>query len=498
MTELVAEPAADQDLNARPFASLYREYDYPVRDIDGALPADLVGTLFRIGPGKFEVGDTVVKTMFDGDGMVSRFILDGSGVRFTNRYVRTPQFRDSMRGTMQTRGITTNAPGLRGNLRWPANTANTNIVSLCGDLLALWEGGPPHQVDPDTLETLGTKSFPGDRLGYVGAFSAHPKWDPDTRECFNFGLDLFPTPRLRCHRIDSTGRNTELTSIPLWDMVWNHDFALTARHLVFVLDPVRPSLKELFRTRSLERSLEYQLRNGSTRFVLVPRDGSAPRIIEHPPLAHVHVTNAFEDGTDTVVEFIRFIDPTVFARIGRETERPIDPANPRAHLVIDEWPRGHLARYRISPSGRITETVLSEVFPMEFPQYDWRRSTREHSVTYAAAATSDRGHYNSIVKIDHRTGTTTRCDFGLSQTGEPLFVARPGGVAEDDGWLLAVNHDLPSHRSQLVILDARDLEAGPLAVAHLEHHLPLGFHGTFSRRVARPEAPLPHPTILGV
>jgi all-trans-8'-apo-beta-carotenal 15,15'-oxygenase len=36
----------------------------------------------------------------------------------------------------------------------------------------------------------------------------------------------------------------------------------------------------------------------------------------------------------------------------------------------------------------------------------------------------------------------------------------------------------------LVIFDARTVEDGPLATAHLEHHLPIGFHGTFSRRIA--------------
>lgn len=498
MSEMLAEQTPIEELYARPFESLYREYDYQVREIDGTLPPDLLGTLFRIGPGKFEVGDTVLKTMFDGDGMVARFILDGTGVRFTNRYVRTRQFRDSMRGAMTTRGITTNAPGLRANLRPPANTANTNIVTLCGDLLALWEGGPPHQLDPDTLETLGTKSFPGDRLGYAGAFSAHPKWDPRTKEVFNFGLDLFPTPRLRCYRISRAGRCSQVNSLPLWDMVWNHDFALTDRYLVFVLDPLRPNLAELLRTRSIERALQYQLHNGSTRFALVPRDGSKPRVIEHDPLAHIHVANAYDDGADTVVEFIRFEDPEIFTRIGKAADGSVDRSNPRAHLVIDQWPRGHLARYRIGGSGKITETVLSESVVMEFPQYDWRRSTREHSVTYAAASTQDQGHYNSIVKIDHRTLAMSRCEFGVSQTGEPLFVPRKGATAEDDGWLLVLNHDLRSHRSQLVILDARDLDAGPVAVAHLEHHLPLGFHGTFTRRVARPDAELPHPNALGV
>ncbi len=61
---------------------------------------------------------------------------------------------------------------------------------------------------------------------------------------------------------------------------------------------------------------------------------------------------------------------------------------------------------------------------MEFPQYDWRRSTLEHNVTYACKATEDVGHYNAVTRIDHRTGDQTTFDFGLAQTGEPLFVPR--------------------------------------------------------------------------
>lgn len=482
MTAIVPTEPTLKELHGRPFASLYDEFDYQVRRIDGALPADLTGTLFRIGPGKFEVGDTVLRTMFDGDGMVARFILDGHSVRFTNRYVRTRQYRGGDRMTQ--RGITTNAPTLLGNLRPPANTANTNVVSICGELLALWEGGPPHRIDPDSLDTLGLKHFDGDRLGYLGAFSAHPKWDPHTGEVFNFGLDLFPTPRLRCYRVDPSGRCTQISSLPLWDMVWNHDFALTRRHLVFVLDPLRPNIPTLLRTRSLAQSLDYQLRNGSTRFALVPRDGGRARVIEHEALAHIHLTNAFDDGSDTVVEFVRFEDPDVFRKLGEAWEGSVDNPDPRAHLTIDEFPRGHLSRFRISKTGKITETVLSARAPMEFPQYDSRRSTREHNVTYAAAATQDVGHYNAVTKIDHRTGSQITFDFGLAQTGEPLFVPRSRTSAEDDGWLLVLNHDLLSHRSQLVIFDARTVEDGPLATAHLEHHLPIGFHGTFSRRVA--------------
>ena len=70
--------------------------------------------------------------------------------------------------------------------------------------------------------------------------------------------------------------------------------------------------------------------------------------------------------------------------------------------------------------------------------------------------------------------------------GEPIFVPRSADSGEDDGWLLSLVYSAAEHRSRLVVLDARDVESDPVAVAHLRHHVPLGFHGTFTSRVADP------------
>lgn len=61
---------------------------------------------------------------------------------------------------------------------------------------------------------------------------------------------------------------------------------------------------------------------------------------------------------------------------------------------------------------------------------------------------------------------------------------RQTGEGEDDGWLLSLVYDGAEHRSRLYVLDARDVEAEQLAIVHLPHHVPYGFHGTFSERVA--------------
>jgi len=43
--------------------------------------------------------------------------------------------------------------------------------------------------------------------------------------------------------------------------------------------------------------------------------------------------------------------------------------------------------------------------------------------------------------------------------------------------MLSVVTDMNSNTSALHILDAENIGGGPLAVAHLEHRIPVGFHG---------------------
>ncbi len=59
--------------------------------------------------------------------------------------------------------------------------------------------------------------------------------------------------------------------------------------------------------------------------------------------------------------------------------------------------------------------------------------------------------------------------------GEPVFVPRPGGKAEDDGAVLSVVLDGRTARSFLLVLDAKTFSE--LGRAAVPHHIPFGFHG---------------------
>jgi all-trans-8'-apo-beta-carotenal 15,15'-oxygenase len=69
---------------------------------------------------------------------------------------------------------------------------------------------------------------------------------------------------------------------------------------------------------------------------------------------------------------------------------------------------------------------------------------------------------------------------------EPIFVARPGGSEEDDGWLLVMVFDGEAVSSELAVFDARRVSQGPVATVRLGHHVPLGLHGSFCREVLLP------------
>ena len=81
--------------------------------------------------------------------------------------------------------------------------------------------------------------------------------------------------------------------------------------------------------------------------------------------------------------------------------------------------------------------------------------------------------------------------------GEPVFVPRLGWDSwregdEDDGYVIVQLYNPEVHRTEFIVLDAKHVDRGPVARIKLAHHLPYGFHGTFTPEVfIREESNLP-------
>lgn len=458
------------------------ELDATLTIVEGELPPDLVGTHYRNGPGKQEAFGVPYDHPFDGDGMVTRFAFDGQHVHYRNRFVRTREFVEEERAQrMLYRGFGTNLPGgiLANGLRARfKNAANTSLVHHGGRLLALWEGGLPHALDPETLATLGRFDFDGalrpdsalDRLIMPELpFSAHPTIDPDTGDLINFGTAYGREPRLMYYRVDAAGVMREVRSIPLERMSFVHDFVLTPRYAVFALTPVVFDIpRALAGLATPVASLSHDERE-PTVILLVPRDGGAPRSFLAPGGFIFHYVNGFEEDDHTVVLDGCWMPTLPGAQVARAAMRgeaaPFEAAT-LTRITLD-LRRGVVSR-RVWP-----DTTLE--LPTIHPAHTMRRHRWAFGVSQIASGRSSLS--TALSCVDCQTGEALQRDFAPDLPGEPLFVPRPNSRDERDGWLLSLVYRSALHVSDLLILDARTLKT--CAAARLPHHVPHGFHSIF-------------------
>jgi all-trans-8'-apo-beta-carotenal 15,15'-oxygenase len=335
-----------------------------------------------------------------------------------------------------------------------------------GRLLSLWEGGPPYELDPATLETRGVADFDGT----LKAFSAHPKIDPETGELFNFGIDYGPKTTLTPYRI-AKGTATRLPAVTLPYPLMNHDFVLTKNRLVFCLGPILVrSLKMVLGFTSFDGALHWE-GGKPTLILLVPRDGrGAPRFIETDAFFQFHFANGYEEDGTVILDLARYPDYAVIGQALRDYWR-------------SEWPSQGMAaltRLRVDlGSGKVESRSFAAGRANEFPTINPRYVGRRYRYAYMACSDQLQGLQRQIARIDVQSGTAVTHDFGADRyAGEPLFI--PTGGAEDDGVVITLVYDAAEQRSAIVGLDARDLGAKPLFTARLKHHVPYPLHGCFA------------------
>lgn len=448
----------------------------PVRDerhdldlaVTGRLPAGLRGAYLRNGPnayfpppGRYHV--------FDGDGMLHGLYLDGDGgAEYRNRWI------DS-RGLGYERSVGRAVYGGLSEFSMPSaealeagglykNTANTNIVRHAGVHLALMEGSHPTEVTAE-LETVGEFDFGG---ALQGAMTAHPKWDPTTGDMLCFGYSPFP-PYLRYHVVDVTGTLVRSTEVPIGRSVMMHDFVTTPEHVLWF------DLPAVFDGEALltgGTAIRWEPDLGA-RIGVMPRDGEGTDTtwIDVDPCYVFHFLNAHRDSATgrIVVDGCRSAAmPTAFG------EEPLPDSQIRPHL----W------RWEIDPvAGTVSDRQLDDR-PGDFPRINEAYSGLPNRYgTQAHIQPSWDGEgvlFDGVIQFDLDRDTSTTHVYGPNHAcGEPVFAADPDGTAENDGWLLNFVTDLAEGTTEFVVLDARDITAGPVASVALPRRVPFGFHGNW-------------------
>jgi carotenoid cleavage dioxygenase len=445
------------------FAPIASEYDLTDLPITGELPRGLRGTLFRNGPNpQFGGGGG---HWFFGDGMVHAFTLEAGRASYRNRWVRTHKWR-AERAMGRPLLPDYPRPSLPGLAIPDTGVANTNIVWHAGKLLALEEGHLPYALDPATLETRGVERFRGI---LKGRFTAHPKLDPATGDLLFFGYstDGPMSPAMSWGTVQPDGRVGRLEQFvaPYCAMV--HDFAVTARHVLF---PVFPLTGSLWRAVTRGQPFAWEPdRGGYVGLMRRDRGVASLRWFRAGSRYVFHVLNAWDEEGRVMADVMQYDTPPLFPLASGR--RP-DPQETRARLV----------RWTLDP-GAGTDAFSAEVLDdahAEFPRLDERRSGLANRFGAYLAHGGEEGLFDRVVWRDLAAGRAESYAVPPGDAlSEAVFVPRGAAAPEGDGWLLTVAWRGAERRSDLLVLDTGGLGKGPVAAVRLPHRVPFGFHGNW-------------------
>ncbi len=443
--------------------------------LEGRLPSGFAGTLYRNGPAWTERGGFRYEHWFDGDGMVHGWRFNGDGTLSHHaRMVATPKFtREQQAGRFLYPVAGTSIPDMqpiRNND--DANAANTSVTMIDGRLFALCEAGSAFELDPDDLTTLGAVTWRPDLAAIP--FSAHPLVDRDGSS-WNFGsISMMGGNGLVVWHIgrDGTLASADVLETPVPGYL--HSFAMTDRHLVFALIPFR----YLEGKGAFFKRLRFRQDQPLRVAVVEKASPSKAQWFEADFAAIYHFGDASERDGRITVRAVQHLDldearsPMKAAMRGDGHGDAHGGKGPLRELVLDL--RGGRAHWE--------DTGVAGI---EFPVFDGRTPSRDAARLYAPihADGSTAPYFSRIGAFDLARGRHQEHDYGRDVlVEEHLFVPRPGSTRPDDGWLVGTLLDAAKGRSGIAVLDARRVDAGPLAQAWLPYTVPLGFHGHFAAR----------------
>jgi carotenoid cleavage dioxygenase len=374
--------------------------------------------------------------------------------RYRNRYVLTKELVEERKV-----GHALHAGTFDADPRDGKNWSNTNVVSHAGRLLSLWEGGVPYELNAD-FGTVGECTFDG---GLPGAMTAHPKVDPIWDELCFFRASAEP-PYLVYGVVSPRGRISRTLSVDIPRPVLMHDFAVTDQHVVFFDSPavIDPSA-----AATGEPPVRWEPEHG-TRIGVLSRDVEHDRVRWFPVENRfvMHVMNAYNDGDLIVVDYVHRPSFEI------DTAAGIEQA-PRLHRSVIDLGRG------------VVSDEMIDATPVDLPRIDDRRAGLSYRYGFAAGVTHSDGRpngvgFDTLLRFDLQTSAIVHHRFkdGVL-VGEPQFVARPDRETEGDGWILAYTYDVVRDASELVIIDAIDFSARPVATIQLPRRVPAGLHGTW-------------------
>jgi len=461
------------------FQSLAKEVRIDKLSTRGVVPSWLTGTLVRNGPAKFEVGERKLRHWFDGFAMLHKFSFHDGEVSYANKFLETEAYRYAKANgkigysefaTDPCRSIFKRFAQMFSSR--VTDNANVNISKIANRFVALTEIPLPIEFDPATLETTGVLRYDDHLKGQLT--TAHPHYDVEKQEAINYVTRFGRSSSYSAYRIPSGSQKRELIgSVSAEEPSYMHSFSLTEHYVVLTAYPfvVNP-LRLLLTSKPFIENFAWKPERGTKFFVIDRKTGALAATCLAPSFFSFHHVNAFEEGGEIIVDFVAYPDSSVVQSLYLDVLRgDVGQFSPIP---------AELRRYRVSLKDASVHFEALSSQPIELPRTNYRyANAKPYRFVYGTGSQkgNPKDFLSRLVKMDVHEGKSRVWHEEDCYPGEPVFVALPKGVKEDDGIILSVVLNAEKKNSFLLILDAKSFDE--IARAEVPHHIPFGFHGQY-------------------
>ncbi|XP_023646659.2 beta,beta-carotene 15,15'-dioxygenase [Paramormyrops kingsleyae] len=500
--------------------------------ISGCLPDWLQGTLLRIGPGMFNVGDTSYNHWFDGMALIHSFTFKDGEVYYQSKFLNSETYRKNMTanrivvsefGTMTypdpCKNIFSRLFSHLSNII-PDFTDNNliNIIKYGEEYYTSSEVNYINKIDPETLNTTGRDNYRNHIT--LNLATAHPHYD-DEGNTFNMGTSIIKLsqPNYVIFKVPAkaSGKSSknsvlknvqQVCSVPCRSRYYPsyfHSFGLTENYIIFIEQPFKLDIIKLatayFRGFSWASCLKYD-KDDITLIHLVDRKtGKAvSKKFYADALVTFHHINAFEDEDHVVFDIIAYKDSKLYdmfylSNLMKETDQFIEtnkmsspPVCQRFILPLKPNKGVTAGTNLVKLAGTKATAVQQEdgsvyckpeaLFEgLELPRINYKMNGKMYRYFYGSRVEWS-PHPNKIGKVDIVTRRCAEWTEDECFPSEPIFVPSPDAVDEDDGVILSsVISQNPKKSPFLLVLDAKTMKE--LARATIEHSVHMDIHGIF-------------------
>ena len=454
--------------------------------MEGSLPPDLQGTLFRIGPGPW-VAERRPADREGGGGDDEGEGAAGPEVVRRRGALHAVELRDGKAVSYLRRD----------------SDADAGVFWHAGSVLAVPEVGLPSRYSRllEPQEFAGGLTVPiASHVPLVASDGSRVLFavDDGAGGAGDGGADAAEGTFLRIGEWDATGDLRTAQSVELERATWQHDIGVTAHHVVFIESPTT-------RIAGADNSaVPFGWVPGSGGWIgVVSRggDGTDVRWFGLDPCLVTHVLGAYEVDETRVaaggaaVAIVLYVCRYTAPEPGQPVDLSSSVVGPAGiGLTTIGGSLGVLERWRIVGTNverevvderyveypRLDPTCAGEMFRYGYClEMDWGSSTWETRRSPTPGGPDVHAHPAGLLKFDLHHSSTAAWNPGPGCTpSEPVFVRATDGHSDDEGWLLTVVDDANRGASDLYVLDASSMgRHRPEAIIHLPERLPPRSHG---------------------